>query len=162
LSPDSISGAPESPDLIRSENERPGTLDWQLTYTRIDPKTKWRSTLIEGFAGRQCVQAGDKLELFVSTDPATPFTIDIYRLGYYQWPDNYSLYTNDRPDKKPLVSGVKVSFDRPYGKYVQIFDNPLSQGSGEFLLWEFPLAYWMEQHGYDVSYCSNSDVAADP
>jgi hypothetical protein len=56
---------------------------------------------------------------------------------------------------------VKVSFDRPYGKYVQIFDNPLSQGSGEFLLWEFPLAFWMEQHGYDVTYVSNSDVHND-
>jgi len=239
-------------ETIHAENDLPGTLDWQLTYTRVDPKTKWRSPLIEGFAGRQSVQAGDKLELFVSTNPPSPFVIDLYRLGYYQgkggrflrrlgpfagkaqptppvgeqrlrecqwepcstleipadwpsgvylgklsatkhryqsylifivrddrragflfqcsdntwqaynqWPDSYSLYTNDRPDKKPLVSGVKVSFDRPYGKYVQIFDNPLSQGSGEFLLWEFPLAFWMEQHGYDVTYCSNSDVAGD-
>lgn len=82
--------------------------------------------------------------------------------AYNQWPDGYSLYTNDRKDGRPLVSGVRVSFDRPYGKYVQIFDNPLSQGSGEFLLWEFPLAFWMEQHGYDVTYCSNSDVHADP
>jgi hypothetical protein len=240
-------------ETIRAENDLPGTLDWQLTYTRVDPKTKWRSPLIEGFAGRQSVQAGDKLELFVSTNPPSPFVIDLYRLGYYQgkggrflrqlgpfagkaqptppvgeqrlrecqwepcttleipadwpsgvylgklsatkhryqsylifivrddrradflfqcsdntwqaynqWPDSYSLYTNDRPDKKPLVSGVNVSFDRPYGKYVQIFDNPLSQGSGEFLLWEFPLAFWMEQHGYDVTYCSNADVATDP
>ena len=31
-------------------------------------------------------------------------------------------------------------------------------GSGEFLPLEFPLAYWLEQHGYDVSYCSNSDM----
>src|SRR5262249_28850988 len=54
-----------------------------------------------------------------------------------------------------------VSWDRPYGKYCQIFDAPLSQGSGEFLLWEFPLAYWMEQHGYDVSYISNVDTHAD-
>jgi len=37
----------------------------------------------------------------------------------------------------------------------------LSQGSGEFLLWEFPLAYWMEKHGYDVTYCSNTDVHTD-
>src|SRR5262249_53764032 len=34
--------------------------------------------------------------------------------------------------------------------------------SGEFLLWEFPLAFWMERHGYDVTYCSNGDVHADP
>src|SRR5262249_44619349 len=82
--------------------------------------------------------------------------------AYNAWPDNYSLYINDREDKKILTSGVRVSYDRPYGKYTQIYDNPLSQGSGEFLLWEFPLAYWMEKHGYDVTYCSNSDVHGDP
>ena len=57
---------------------------------------------------------------------------------------------------------MSVSFDRPYGKYRQIFDAPLSHGSGEFLLWEFPLAFWMEQQGYDVSYISNLDTHADP
>jgi hypothetical protein len=81
--------------------------------------------------------------------------------AYNAWPDSYSLYHNDRKDKKVLVSGVKVSCDRPYGKYVQIYDNPLSQGSGEFLLWEFPLAFWMEKEGYDVSYISNVDTHAD-
>ena len=54
-----------------------------------------------------------------------------------------------------------MSWDRPYGKYGQVIDSPLSQGSGEFLLWEFPLAYWMEKEGYDVSYISNVDTHAD-
>ena len=240
-------------DLIRAENQREGTTDWQLTYTRVDPKTRWRCPWIEGYVSRQSVRAGEPLDFFVSTNPAARYVIDIYRLGYYQgkggrhlrrlgpfdgksqptpaigeqrlrecqwdpatrltipkdwpsgvylgklslqgegaigryqsyvifivrdnrpadflfqcsdntwqaynqWPDSYSLYTNDRKDRIVLCSGVKVSFDRPYGKYVQIYDNPLSQGSGEFLLWEFPLAFWMEQHGYDVTYCSNVDV----
>ena len=30
------------------------------------------------------------------------------------------------------------------------------------MLWEFPLAYWMEQQGYDVSYISNLDTHSDP
>jgi hypothetical protein len=51
-----------------------------------------------------------------------------------------------------------VSFDRPYAKYAQIYENPQSVGSGEWLCFEFPFAYWLEQHGYDVSYCSNSDM----
>src|SRR4051794_7538693 len=248
-----VTEAAPTRSVIAAENEKPGALDWQLTYTRVDPKAKFRSPMIEGYVSRQSVRAGESLDFFVSTDPATPFHIDLFRLGYYggkggrhlarlgpfegktqptppvgeerlrecrwekcttleipkdwlsgvyvgkltatkhryesyvvfvvrddrkadflfqcsdntwqaynQWPDGYSLYTNDRKDGRPLVSGVRVSFDRPYGKYVQIFDNPLSQGSGEFLLWEFPLAYWMEQHGYDVAYCSNSDVHADP
>jgi hypothetical protein len=53
-----------------------------------------------------------------------------------------------------------VSFDRPYGMYAQIYQNPQSIGSGEFLCFEYPLSYWLEQQGYDVTYCSNSDVLA--
>jgi hypothetical protein len=75
--------------------------------------------------------------------------------AYNRWPDDYSLYTDPRGS---LVAGVDVSFDRPYGKYPQIFENPQSLGSGEFLLWEYPLCYWLEQHGYDVTYCSNRDM----
>jgi N,N-dimethylformamidase beta subunit-like, C-terminal len=75
--------------------------------------------------------------------------------AYNRWPDDYSLYTDPRGAHAPDVS---VSFDRPYGKYVQIFDNPQSVGSGEFLLWEYPLCFWLEQQGYDVTYCSNQDV----
>ena len=35
-----VGAAPRDRDRIRVENEREGTADWQLTYTRIDPKTK--------------------------------------------------------------------------------------------------------------------------
>ena len=75
--------------------------------------------------------------------------------AYNRWPVNESLYTHPDGAHAP---GVAVSFDRPYGKYTQIFDHPLSVGSGEFLLWEFPLCYWLEQHGYDVTYGSNADT----
>lgn len=75
--------------------------------------------------------------------------------AYNRWPDDYSLYTDPR---HPWAPRVAVSFDRPYGKYAQIYDHPLSIGSGEFLLWEFPLCYWLEMHGYDVTYTSNADM----
>lgn len=55
-----------------------------------------------------------------------------------------------------------MSFQRPFGKYCQIVDAPLSTGSGEWLLWEFPFAYWLEQHGYDITYISNLDTHRDP
>ena len=74
--------------------------------------------------------------------------------AYNKWPDNTSLYTDPRGAH---ARGVAVSFDRPYGKYAQIYENPQSLGSGEWLCFEFPVAYWLEQHGYDVTYCSNSD-----
>ena len=75
--------------------------------------------------------------------------------AYNKWPVNESLYTHPSGAHAP---GVAVSFDRPYAMYCQIFEAPLSVGSGEFLLWEFPLCYWLEQHGYDVTYSSNCDL----
>lgn len=75
--------------------------------------------------------------------------------AYNRWPDGRSLYTDPRT---PCAPNVTVSFDRPYGKYCQIYENPQSIGSGEWLLWEFPLAYWLEEQGYDVSYCSQADM----
>src|SRR3989337_364279 len=63
------------------------------------------------------------------------------------------------------TNGARISFDRPYSLYINALPMdfaPLSNGSGEFLLWEFPLAFWLEKEGYDVTYCSNCDIHADP
>ncbi len=246
----STASAKRSNTIIK-ENKKPGTTDWQLTYTKVDPATKFRSPVIEGYVSKASVRAGESIDIKVSTNPAGPFTIDFYRLGYYggkggrhlktmgrfegsvqedpgvgdyrlrecqwssctsltipedwvsgvylgklslvddryqsyiifivrddreadllfqcsdntwqaynRWPANYALY-DDGKSSWSLHSGTKVSYDRPYGKYCQILDNPLTQGSGEYLLWEFPLAFWMEKEGYDMTYCSNIDVHQD-
>ena len=81
--------------------------------------------------------------------------------AYNRWPNQFSLYDNGQHEWY-WGGGVQVSFRRPYGKYCQILDAPLSLGSGEWLLWEFPLAYWMESAGYDVTYISNLDTHRDP
>ncbi|QDU75805.1 hypothetical protein Pan97_28470 [Bremerella volcania] len=78
--------------------------------------------------------------------------------AYNRWPNNYSIYTHPRGVQGPWAD---VSFDRPYAREAQhngVVDDPRTVGSGEFLPFEFPLAYWLEQHGYDVTYCSNSDM----
>lgn len=78
--------------------------------------------------------------------------------AYNRWPNDFSLYTHPKGGQGPWAD---VSFDRPYGRESQfngIVNDPLTVGSGEFLAFEFPMAYWLEQHGYDVSYCSNSDM----
>ena len=245
-----VSGATAAATLIADENRRPGALDWQLSRVRLDKQTGVRASAIEGYCSRQSVLAGETLEIFVSTNPAARFTIEIFRTGYYggrgarllttlgplegkkqpdpvmgdqrlmecrweasavvtipadwpsgvylarlttlpetaekpswqsyavfivrdlrpagillqcsdntwqaynKWPENTSLYTDPRGAH---ARGVAASFDRPYGKYPQIYENPQSIGSGEWLCFEFPLAYWLEEHGYDVTYCSNSD-----
>jgi hypothetical protein len=244
-------GAAGAPSLIARENAKEGAGDWQLSRVRINSGS-YRTSLIEGYCSHQSVAAGETLSIFVSSDPARRFTIDIYRMGYYggrgarhmvqlgplpgrtqpvpemgplpgrlrecrweadvelkipedwisgvylgklttipeaksepywqsyvifivrddrkadllfgcsdntwqaynRWPVNESLYTHPDGAHAP---GVQVSFDRPYGMYTQIFEPALSVGSGEFLLWEFPLCYWLEQHGYDVTYGCNVD-----
>lgn len=78
--------------------------------------------------------------------------------AYNRWPNNYSIYTHPQGTQGPWAD---VSFDRPYGREAQydgVVNDPCTVGSGEFLPFEFPLAYWLEEHGYDVSYCSNSDM----
>lgn len=75
--------------------------------------------------------------------------------AYNQWPQSDSVYTHPKGTQGPWAD---VSFDRPYGMYPQIYDNPQTFGSGEWLGFEFPMSYWLEQQGYDVSYCSNSDL----
>ncbi len=75
--------------------------------------------------------------------------------AYNQWPNHDSVYTHPKGNQGPWAD---VSFDRPYGMYPQIFENPQTVGSGEWLCFEFPMAYWLESQGYDVTYCSNSDM----
>ncbi len=78
--------------------------------------------------------------------------------AYNRWPNNYSVYTDPRGTQGPWAD---VSFDRPYAReaqYMGVVNDPRTVGSGEFLPFEFPLAYWLEEHGYDVSYCSNCDL----
>jgi hypothetical protein len=244
--------APRDREAIQNENRLPGTTDWILKNTRIDPPTKYRCPWIEGYCSHTSIAAGQTLQIFVSTNPPSPFTLDIYRLGFYggaggrwmksfgplagrmqpdppigpnrvrdcdweasvrfpippdwlsgvyvgkltelgggiesyvifivrddrpadflfqcsdhtwqaynRWPDQFSLYDNGE-HQWYWGGGVQISFNRPYGKYCQILDAPLSIGSGEFFLWEFPFAFWLEQHGYDVTYISNTDTHARP
>ncbi|MEX2595085.1 MAG: N,N-dimethylformamidase beta subunit family domain-containing protein [Anditalea sp.] len=80
--------------------------------------------------------------------------------AYNRWPNDYSLYTHPKGVQGPWAA---VSFDRPYGRQAQftgIVNDPLSFGSGEFISFERPFSYFLEEHGYDVAYCSNSDMVA--
>jgi len=80
--------------------------------------------------------------------------------AYNRWPSQFSLY-DDGSNQWYWGGGVQVSFNRPYGKYCQILNAPLSTGSGEFFLWEFPFVFWLESLGYDVTYISNADTHRD-
>jgi hypothetical protein len=244
--------AENSPNLIQQENAREGARDWQLTRVKI-PGSGCRSASIEGYCSKQSVEAGDVIDIMVSTNPARAFRVEIFRTGYYGgrgarlmqtiervegmtqeepvpgdkdlhecrwkksvslqipndwisgvylgrlttipegkepywqsyvifivrddrpvdilfqcsdntwqayniWPSHYSVYTHPKGGQGPWAD---VSFDRPYGReaqYTSVVNDPLTVGAGEFIPYEFPMTYWLEQHGYDVSYVSNSDM----
>ncbi len=242
-----------NPTPTAQENQREGARDWQLTRIRLD-RDGFRSPWVEGYCSRQSVQAGQRIDIMVSADPARRVLLEIFRSGYYggrgarkmaeygpklvtpqptpkpgsknihecrwapfieieipatwpsgvylgrlttvpdsnaepywqsyvvfivraarpssilfqcsdntwqaynRWPNRYSVYSDPRGSQGPWAA---VSFDRPYGREAQwqaIVNDPLSVGSGGWLSFEFPLAFWLEQHGYEVSYCSNSDL----
>lgn len=91
---------------------------------------------------------------------------DLTWQAYNKWPGWDSLYDDGTPKSSNGYSytgpNVRVSFDRPYAQYGQVHEVAQSLGSGSYLLWEHPLAFWLEQHGYDVNYCSNLDVDRYP
>jgi hypothetical protein len=251
---DAYAQAPAS--RIARENARAGTTDWLLTKVapvavnvRDDRYQRQRS--IEGYVSHTSIRAGETLTGFVSTNPAAPYRVEVYRMGWYggkggrlmttlgtrpgvtqsepgegdkqlmeaRWRPSFEILiptgwlsgvylgklTNERSGDQSYViwvvrddrkadlmfqvsdltwqaynrwpawrslydwkqerwhtsPGAKVSFDRPYTFYYNMLPatlSTLSNGSGEFLLWEFPLAFWLEQHGYDVTYVSNLDT----
>ena len=72
---------------IVSENKNEGTTAWLINVPEKHcdyPDHQYcRRPQIEGFCSKASYLAGDTLNIFISTDPPAPYTIDIYRMGYY-------------------------------------------------------------------------------
>lgn len=115
LAPQEVGAVNRQPDLTRIENAKPGTTDWQLTYAKFDGRAKYRQSLIEGYCTRMSVKAGEKIGFCVSTDPASAFTIDIYRLGYYGGAGGRLVRTlgpfEGKPQPTPPVGGGMLPHD---------------------------------------------------
>ena len=60
---------------VAAENQKPGTADWEISNPALHQE-------IEGYASRTSVNAGDPIDLLVSTRAAR-YTIDVYRMGWY-------------------------------------------------------------------------------
>ncbi|MGI2901895.1 N,N-dimethylformamidase beta subunit family domain-containing protein [Tolypothrix sp. VBCCA 56010] len=68
---------PKNPNPIYLENKKPGTTNWKITNQST-------SNEIVGYATATSVNKGGSLPIKVSLAQPGQFTIDIYRLGYYQ------------------------------------------------------------------------------
>ena len=77
----SLLGAGLASNLVAQENQRPGTRDWILRKTRIDNQSRYRCPWIEGYCSHRSARAGETITFYVSTNPASPFTLDVYRCG---------------------------------------------------------------------------------
>lgn len=263
---------PCRPNLIEDENRRSGTTDWMLTRVTRHHDERYtdgwrRRELVEAYADRTSIRAGESLGVHVSTNPPARYGVEIFRMGYYGgkgarlvrslgplvgarqetpgdgerhlvecgWDEAFRIETSDEwvsgvylgklttlseeggqfldrdvigeayfvfivrddrpadlifqcsdmtwlsynrwPQWRSLYDrkggpwgasnervGYDVSFDKPYALFWNGFPagfHPLTNGSGEFLMTEFPLAYWLEREGYDVTYISNVDTHAD-
>jgi hypothetical protein len=151
---------------------------WKVGFS-VDIPRDWLSGVYLGKLSTVPAPGGQYLDLEMTSQAYVIFIVrddrradllfqasDMTWLSYNRWPQWRSLYDlGDAPwgasDEKV---GYDVGFDRPYALYWNGYPagfHPLTNGSGEFLMTEFPLAFWLEKEGYDVTYISNVDTHAD-
>jgi len=156
-------GRPQPIPLMTIERLR--ECNWETATTLTIPED-WPGGVYLGKLSRDEQFGNQSYVIFVVKSRRTSDLLvqvsDLTWQSYNKWPGCDSLYDDGTPEVWYTGPSVRVSFDRPYAKYCQILDAPLSSGSGEFLLWEYPMTYWLEQQGYDVNYCSNLDLHLDP
>src|SRR6266446_5132511 len=71
-------GQASNPIVI--ENQQPGTGQWQIFGTSATDD----GGQIKGYASATSVNKGQNITFYVSTNPAQTYTIDVYRMGWYQ------------------------------------------------------------------------------
>lgn len=152
--------------------------NWKVGFSLEIPKD-WVSGVYLGKLATVPETSGQYLDLEMSNESYFVFvlrddrkadllfqTSDMTWLAYNRWPQWRSLYDlgPDHWGSSNRKVGYDVGFDRPYALFWNGFPagfNPLTNGSGEFLMTEFPLAFWLEREGYDVTYISNIDTHVD-
>jgi hypothetical protein len=158
--------------LAGTPQAEPVELEQQLVEARWQPSFRlpipshWPSGVYLAKLTREDTGAQSYLIWVVRDDRKADLMLQVSDLtwqAYNRWPGWRSLY-DWKDEQWRTVPGAKVGFDRPYSFYynkLPVGWEPLTNGSGEFLLWEFPLVYWLEANGYDVTYVSNIDTHAD-
>ena len=146
-------------------NERLRECEWESCTTLTVPDD-WPSGVYLGTLTRDEFYGAQSYIVFIVKERRKSDILwqlsDLTWQAYNRWPGNDSIYNDGTPNVWYGGTNVRVSFDRPYAKFCTLMDSSLSIGSGEFLLWEHPMAFWLEEQGYDVTYCSNLDLDQDP
>ncbi|HBH82559.1 MAG TPA: hypothetical protein DDY34_01955 [Bacteroidales bacterium] len=159
----SFAGSPQTVPMMTIERLR--ECNWEAVTTFTIPND-WPGGVYLGKLSRDEPFGKQSYVIFVVKEHRKSDVLcqvsDLTWQAYNKWPGRDSLYDDGSTSVWYTGPNVRVSFDRPYAKYCQLVDAPLSAGSGEYFLWEYPMTYWLEQQGYDVTYCSNLDLHFDP
>lgn len=89
-----------TPNPIPVENALDGTDAWRLGspgFLIADDVTRQ----IKGYASSPSVRAGEKLDLHVSVDTRQPYTIDVYRIGWYGGAGGRRVFSSGQLDGMP-------------------------------------------------------------
>lgn len=111
-----------------------------------EPRTYYGSYI--PFVIRKRQKVGGKQDMLFKTADTT-------WVAYNRYGD-YNLYRGTSfAWSKPDTRADKASYNRP-------FSNRMAQPMGYEINFvfgaEYPMIYWLEKHGYDVSYCASQDV----
>jgi len=74
-------GTSVSPVVL--ENQQPGSEGWQMWLRGIAPADDVGKQ-IKGYASAASVNKGESITFYVTVTPAQSYTMDVYRIGYYQ------------------------------------------------------------------------------
>ena len=74
-------GALAQSNPIVDENNQPGSADWQIPWGFAANDTDGQ---IKGYASATSVNKGQNITFYVTANPAQTYTIDVYRMGWYQ------------------------------------------------------------------------------
>ncbi len=65
------------------ENQQPGSGNWQMWLRGIPPADDVNQQ-IKGYASATSVNLGESITFYVTVNPAQQYTMDVYRMGWYQ------------------------------------------------------------------------------
>jgi hypothetical protein len=75
------SAAAQGSNPIVVENQQPGTSAWRIPFSAVGSDGAGQ---VKGYASAVSVNKGETITFFVSVNPAQTYTMDVYRLGWYQ------------------------------------------------------------------------------
>ncbi|MBK5289676.1 MAG: hypothetical protein JJE46_14535 [Acidimicrobiia bacterium] len=93
-------------DAVRAENAKPGTAGWRLTKDGAAHD-------IEGYLNVTSAQRGETVDLFATTVAPT-FTIEAYRMGWYQGLGARLVWTSDPVPGKVQAAATLISATNTY------------------------------------------------